>query len=203
MTFEIIVFSQEELDKAVGNGISLIALCDNRFILPPLDFMSYTAIGNVEASIEMTSEEFLKSHICCMGFEPKTTGKCAAAPCVKAAAAHSSLSSSYASSYLSSYFLSSYFVTSYRYRYEYEFRTSSYTTSYMTSYTTSYTTSYAASYTASYISSYTTSYITSYGTSCAVLYAEPYDNYGNNDGSDDDFGENRCIMVNGYGINLI
>lgn len=76
---------------------------------------------------------------------------------------------------------------------------SSYISSYMTSYLTSYyyeyayRSSYSASYASSYMSSsYTTSYNTSYSTSYAALF-----------NADMPMVYEECIMVNGYGINLI
>lgn len=87
----------------------------------------------------------------------------------------------------SSYFLSSYFMTSYRYRYEYEYSTG-------TSFSSSYATSYSASYADSYVSSYQTSYTSSYSnlSALSLLSAEESETQ-----------EGKCIMVNGYGINLI
>lgn len=65
---------------------------------------------------------------------------------------------------------------------------SSYMTSYVTSYITSYTTSYKYEYeytsSGSFVNSFLTSYVTSFGTSFTKYAGE-------------------CILVNGYGINLI
>ena len=76
----------------------------------------------------------------------------------------------------SSSFISSYLVSSYTlmYEYEYEYENGSFSTSYITSYTTSFLTSYT----------------TSYSTSFADIYSSNYKNH-------------ECILVNGYGINLI
>lgn len=174
---DIIVFDQNELENAVKNDITSIGLCDNTFILPSIGSITYTAIGNVDAEINVTEENFYKLNIICIGFTP------AFSQINIPMAIESPLlpSSSYASSYATSYLLSSYFITSYSYRYEYEFAAS---TSYITSYTTSYTTSYITSY----ASSYNTSFL-----SLLPSFKEP---------SQNEYAE-TCIMVNGYGINLI
>ncbi len=75
------------------------------------------------------------------------------------------------------------YVTSYQ---------TSYQTSYRTSYATSYQTSYRTSYETSYQTSYTTSYASSYTASFSGSYVLPQDKP-----------QCECIMVNGYGINLI
>lgn len=70
-------------------------------------------------------------------------------------------------------------------------------TSYQTSYQTSYTTSYGTSYKTSFETSYQTSYRTSYETS----YTSSYAAFGGVLVQDEP--QCECIMVNGYGINLI
>lgn len=196
MSFDIIVFTQEELLNAAGAGIKFICLCDNAFVLPSISGVHYTAIGNVSVSANMTKEELSALDIVYSGFSPellpsKYTKKIDTKTNV--------LNTKSASSYISSYLLSSYFMTSYRYQTSYN---TSYTTSYVTSYTTAYLTSYVTSYTTSYLSSYVTSYVTSYTTSYkAILLCNtplPQPEY-----QTEEHHGGECIMVNGYGINLI
>lgn len=147
MAIDIIVFSQDELDRAVSEGYRSICLCDGEFILPDIRGICYTQIGSVTI----------------LG---------------GTAAAHGAVSvSSYASSYMSSY------VTSY---------VTSYTTSYITSYVTRYEYEYEYASSGSYVTSYLTSYVTSYVSSYVSSFRTPAQE-----------GGEECIMVNGYGINLI
>lgn len=186
MIFDIIVFNQTELENALKNRMSSIALCDNDFILPPFIEIVYTAIGSVSASIDMTKEEFDKSGMLCEGFVPTFSKHSKTALKAKICNSYNTSVSSFLSSYflssyfLSSYFLSSYFMSSYWYEYEYEYVIG-------TSFSSYYSASYTTSYTSSYLSSYSTSYTALFG-SVPELY-EPH--------------EEKCIMVNGYGINLI
>ena len=169
MAFDIIVFSQKELENALNSGITSIGLCDNTFILPNKGGIYYIAIGTVEVSVNAAKEEFAGMNIKCDGFEPRFIQE--KAPPMNAMTPVSSYKSS-VSSYLSSYFMSSYFIssytTSYMYEYEYEYETGSFTSSYSTSFRSS-------------ISSFLSSFLTSFHTR----------------------NENVCILVNGYGINLI
>ena len=169
MAFDIIVFSQKELENALNSGITSIGLCDNTFILPNKGGIYYIAIGTVEVFVIAAKEEFAVMDIKCDGFEPRFIQE--KAPLMNAMTPVSSYKSS-VSSYLSSYFMSSYFIssytTSYMYEYEYEYETGSFTSSYSTSFRSS-------------ISSFLSSFLTSFHTR----------------------NENVCILVNGYGINLI
>ena len=169
MAFDIIVFSQKELENALNSGITSIGLCDNTFILPNKGGIYYIAIGTVEVSVNAAKEEFAGMNIKCDGFEPRFIQE--KAPLMNAMTPVSSYKSS-VSSYLSSYFMSSYFIssytTSYMYEYEYEYETGSFTSSYSTSFRSS-------------ISSFLSSFLTSFHTR----------------------NKNVCILVNGYGINLI
>lgn len=47
MAFDVIVYNQDELLRAVSAGIKNIALCDNSFTLPDIADINYTVIGNV------------------------------------------------------------------------------------------------------------------------------------------------------------
>lgn len=169
MAFDIIVFSQKELESALNSGITNIALCDNAFILPNTYGISYTAIGTVEAGINAGEKEFCDMNITCVGFKPKLSSK--KAPTMNVMMPLTSYRVS-ASSYISSYFMSSYFmssyITSYIYEYEYEYETGSFASSYSSSFRSSIS---------SFVSSFLTSFIRNRGS--------------------------VCIMVNGYGINLI
>jgi len=153
MAFDIIVFSQKELDIALENGCTSIALCDNSFVLPKVGNVCYTSIGTVTAKADGTRKDFEEHGVKFDTFLPKFADDISVIAVPKPTST---------SSFASSYMLSSYFMTSYRYQYEYE--TGSFATSYSTSWNTSY-------------SSFATSFHSQYGTT--------------------------CIMVNGYGINLI
>lgn len=160
MTFDIIVFSQKELQSALESGITSIALCDNSFVIPPVGDVCYTAIGNITALADGKKKDFERHGVRFVGFTPKF--KADIIPLAANVVANVPSVSSYASSYmLSSYFMTSYY---YEYEYEYEYATGSFSSSYSTSWQTSY-------------SSFASSFRTQYGES--------------------------CIMVNGYGINLI
>lgn len=168
MAFDIIVFTQDELENALNTGNISIGLCDNIFALPLIGGICYTAIGNVSAAINTTQSEFDNLNITCCGFSPEFSQKAPVNPIppVRQSSAAS------ASSYITSYFLSSYFMTSYRYIYEYEYETGG-------SFAASYTTSYAASFRTS-LSSSLSSFVTTFRQE-----------------------EEKCVLVNGYGINLI
>ncbi|MCD8180162.1 MAG: hypothetical protein LUF26_01595 [Firmicutes bacterium] len=182
MAFDIIVFSQQELLQALKAGVTSIGLCDNTFVLPLTENISYTAIGEVYAFADATEEEFAKKGIVCGGFSPrfKDAGISADASALPAASSYAASASSFISSYfMSSYFMTSYitsYVTSYMYRYEYEYETGA---SFASSYASSYVSSYSASFSASM-----SSFLMKFGTSV---------------GSDGEM----CVMVNGYGVNLI
>lgn len=159
MAFETIVFSQQELDNALESGHINIGLCDNHFVLPKIGNVRYTAIGDVTARADGTSEEFIEHNVIFDGFFPEFTVP-KKLPFVAVKIPTSS------SSFATSYMLSSYFMTSYKYQYEYEYEYQK------GSFTTSYTTSWSTSY-------------SSFASSLQTPYAE------------------GCVMVNGYGINLI
>ena len=155
MAFDIIVFSQEELLSAVNNGITSICVCDNSFILPLTEGVTYTAIGDARAVIYTDKSGADNLNITFNGFTPVF---------VPLSVAVTSRGASYgtsASSYSASYFLGSY-STSYAYGYEYGSFNSSYRTSF-----------------GSGVSSFLTSFRT------------------------ENAGGGKCILVNGYGINLI
>ncbi len=158
MAFDIIVFSQQELDNALESGIAAIALCDNSFVIPPVGDVCYTAIGHVTALADGKAKDFKRHGVVFNGFTPKFKAD------IVPVAANVVTAVPSVSSYTSSYMLSSYFMTSYQYEYEYEYEKGSFSSSYHTSWQTSYS---------SFVSSFHT------------RYAE------------------GCIMVNGYGINLI
>lgn len=66
--FDIIVFNQNELERALKDGIRKIALCDNSFYLPMTKNTEYHGIGNVDALID---KEYADYGIKCIGFEPE------------------------------------------------------------------------------------------------------------------------------------
>ena len=192
MAFDIIVFSQEELESAIISGNTRIGLCDNTFVLPNVCNIFYTAIGAVNVSVNVTKDEFDRMNIICDGFEPNLAQEKVPLPPVPIQLPVSFTAS--ASSYLSSYFMSSYFMSSY-------LMTSYLMTSYfMTSYTTSYMYKYEYEYeyeTGSFTSSYSTSFrssISSFLSSFLTSFRACEENAETG---------NVCIMVNGYGINLI
>ncbi len=102
--FDAIVFSQQELEKALINNAKSICLCDNCFNLPFSCDMVYYALGEVSAEIAMTFVQSIKNNVTFDGFVPE----------FKAAEMPPKIKSytSSASSYL------------YEYEYEYEYRTS-------------------------------------------------------------------------------
>ena len=190
-----IVFSQDELDKALENGFSDIILCDSTFVIPFACNIVYTAVGSVSVTASGSRGEFENVGVEFHNFTPEFTKK---SPKIFANVPHKmmSLSSSVNGSFSSSYRLGS-FASSYR-------LASSFRTSYKTSFTTSYRlassfryrTSYRTSFASSYkfASSYRSSFRGSFGAGFisralssfahrAVLRAE--------------------IAVNGYGIHLI
>lgn len=173
MAFDVIVFAQEELMKALGAGNISIGLCDNEFTLPKTDGVRYTAIGEVSVKTDMTAEELKRRSIVCDGFTPKVRKK-TVSPAVKAVnnLPLPQSGGSY-SSFVSSYFMSSYFMTSYIYEYEYEYEV----------------TSYSSSYSASYVSSFRSSLSSYASTSYAAGFLSEKSGV--------------CVLVNGYGINLI
>lgn len=63
-----IVFTQKQLDEAVGKGHRNICLCDNSFLLPPADGISYMGIGNVSAVVRLDRER--RYNISFEGFKP-------------------------------------------------------------------------------------------------------------------------------------
>lgn len=153
MTIDVIVFSQEELDRAVCAGNKSICLCDGVFLLPDRDDITYTQIGTVtilpsagsaQPSVTSSVTSYVTSYVM-----------------------------SYAASYITSYVTS--YMTSYRYEYEYEFRSS-----------------FSASFMSSYVTSYSASFVTSFASSYSVLSE-----------AGTAVRQNECILVNGYGINLI
>lgn len=102
--FDAIVFSQQELEKALINNAKNICLCDNCFSLPFSCDMVYYALGDVSAQIAMTFVESIQNNVTFDGFVPEF--KAANAP---------SMPKSHTSN-LDSYL--------YEYEYEYEYRTS-------------------------------------------------------------------------------
>lgn len=191
MAFDVIVFTQEELYAALSAGNTSIGLCDNTFILPLADGIHYTAIGNVSASAQVCEKEFKKHSVVCDGFSPRFAKSPAGAVKKQPSAAllPAGSVSSYMSSYLTSYFMTSYFMTSYMYEYEYEYRYK-----YKTSFGASYSASFAASYSSSFASSFAASFFHSFGASFRGE-CRP-ENISQHSGT-------VCVMVNGYGINLI
>ncbi|MCI8403920.1 MAG: hypothetical protein HFE49_03365 [Clostridia bacterium] len=186
MTFDIIVYTQKELENALENKYTSIALCDNTFIIPPRGGISYISIGNVSVSAGMTKEDYNKLSIHCVGFTPVFRDENTDKACLPIPAASAQVSSYM----LSSYFFSS-FVTSYMYKYKGSFITSYlYRTSFVTSYLYEYeyANSFSNSYTVSFTSSFAASFVSSF------LLSMP------------DFKETETtqyVPVNGYGINLI
>lgn len=198
MTFDIIVFSQEELTRALDAGIKSIALCDNSFSLPDIEGVHYTIMGG--ATIEGA---------------PKTTVDIPQQ-------SSSSYTGSFGGSFSGSYALGSYSGSMhagsgsgvFMYEYEYEFG-GSYTSSYASSYQSLYISSYATSYNSSYLGGMSYEWGASNGFSASYGYVGSYaDLYGIGTSHSSYTGSmalpysephNRedVVYVNGYGINLI
>ena len=180
MAFDIVAFSQSELDSAVNNGIRAIALCDGDFVIPLIPNVCYASIGGVNAVIYADEDETRSLGIIFDGFLPIFLS----GGTVNHKRASSLISSgSAASSFSSSYFLSSFTLYAYAYA-------SSFGASGVTSFTSSYVTSYAASFVSSYMTSYAASFVSSFTLSLPPASAE-------------DRGTVKCVQVNGYGVNLI
>ena len=210
MAFDVIVFSQSELDDALMRGITRIALCDNSFTIPDTDGIEYTLIGNAEI-VSGKNENEDKPPVYA-NVERKTLS-------------YASSYGSFASSYGGSYVLGSGGLYSYGYKYEYggSFAgsySSSFMSSYASAYTSSYQTSFASSFysfisgmsfewLASYGGSYGFAYSFSYGGSYNFGYSFAYGGSYNSGGSGAalpdiiEYGGSGIIFVNGYGINLI
>ena len=71
MMFDVIVFTQDELIKAVQAGHNSICLCDNAFTVPPVENKSYIAVGDVTVKAKFTYEEAKNNNISFEGFEPE------------------------------------------------------------------------------------------------------------------------------------
>ncbi|MCC8169711.1 MAG: hypothetical protein LIO59_05025 [Oscillospiraceae bacterium] len=191
---DIIVFTQKELDNAINNGCTVIALCDNNFRLPSVSDIHYIAIGKITASIELDHPE--DYGIKFSNFSPKTKKRPKIVHVENKAVGTASLSSgSYSSSYGS--YLSSYKRGSYSSSYGSYF--SSYQTSYLYSYRYNYRFNYRSSFSGSYSSSYRLggSYRSSFASSFKLTSFIHSFKRGMYDYI------LREISVNGYGIHLI
>ena len=131
--FDVVVFCQEELEQAVESGSRYICLCDGSFVLPCNFGISYSAVGNVSASIDLSPIGAMRNNISFSGFTPVFTKKnenikLLASPIYtvcrmsSVSSSFSSFKSSYATSYTTSYF--------HEYEYEFEYRSGSFLTSY-------------------------------------------------------------------------
>ena len=78
MALDAIVFEQAGLDTAISSGCRHIALCDNSFILPPIENISYTAIGKVHARISLPKSQ--TKNISFNGFIPEFVPELAYVP---------------------------------------------------------------------------------------------------------------------------
>ncbi len=207
MAFDVIVFSQSELDDALTRGITRIALCDNSFTLPDINGIEYTLIGSAEIVPSKNKNEDKPPVYA--NVERKT---------LSYASSYGSFASSYGGSYASGS------GGSYSYGYKYEYVGSyqgSYASSFMSSYASSYQTSFASSFYsfisgmsfeqfASYGGSYGFAYGFSYGGSYNFGYSFAYGGSYNSGGGSGaalpdiiEYGGSGIIFVNGYGINLI
>ena len=135
--FDVVVFCQEELEHAIENGSRFICLCDGSFVLPCTFGISYSAIGTVSASIDLSPIGAMRNNISFSGFTPFFTKKnenikLLASPIYtvcrmgSAPSSASSFKSSYTTSYATSYF--------HEYEYEFEYRSGSFLTSYLGSF---------------------------------------------------------------------
>lgn len=191
---DTIVFTQKELNKAIDNGCTVIALCDNSFKLPPVPGIRYVGIGNVTASIDFDNPG--EHGIICTNFSPKTKKR----PKIvhienKAVGIASLMNGSYKGSYSSSYKIGSYassykigsFISSYR-------LSSSYRTSFFSNYRHEYR------YRTSHFGSYFTSY--RLGTSYRIMSSFKITSFMRKFRHKFDYILTE-ISVNGYGIHLI
>lgn len=78
MALDAIVFEQAGLDTAISSGCRHIALCDNSFILSPIENISYTAIGKVHARISLPKSQ--TKNISFNGFIPEFVPELAYVP---------------------------------------------------------------------------------------------------------------------------
>ena len=200
MAFDVIVFSQSELDDALMRGITRIALCDNSFTLPDISGIEYTLIGSAEI-VSAKNENEDKPPVYANG-ERKT---------LSCASSYGSFASSYGGSYASGS------GGSYSYGYKYEYG-GSFAGSYSSSFMSSYASLYASSF-YSFISGMSFEWLASYGGSYGFAYSFSYGGsynfgysfaYGGSFGGSGaalpdiiEYGGSGIIFVNGYGINLI
>ena len=201
MAFDVIVFSQSELDDALTRGITRIALCDNSFTLPDINGIEYTLIGSAEIVPNKNEDED----------KPPAYANVDRKTLSLTSSYGGSYSGSFASSYGGSY--SSGSGGSYSYGYKYEYGGSyqgSYSSSFMSSYASSYQTSFTSSF-YSFINGMSFDQLTSYGFAYSFSYGGSYNfgysfAYGGSGAALPDiieYGGSGIIFVNGYGINLI
>ncbi len=216
MAFDVIVFSQSELDDALSRGITRIALCDNSFTLPDINGIEYTLIGSAEIAPDKNEDED----------KPPVYANVERKTLSYASSYGGSFAGSFASSYGGSYASGSGGSYSYGYKYEYGGSFSgSYASSFMSSYASLYASSYQTSFASSFYSfisgmsfdqfasyggSYGFAYSFSYGGSYNLGYSFAYGGSYNSGGGSGaalpdiiEYGSSGIIFVNGYGINLI
>ncbi len=70
MTFDVVVFSQEELNNALKSHTKSICLCDGSFVLPYLQNTTICAIGDVCVKISMTKSEAQENNVCFHNLKP-------------------------------------------------------------------------------------------------------------------------------------
>ena len=70
MTFDVVVFTQEELNNALKSHTKSICLCDGSFVLPYLQNTTICAIGDVCAKISMTKREAYENNVCFHNLKP-------------------------------------------------------------------------------------------------------------------------------------
>lgn len=176
MAFDVIVFNQDELLRALEAGAKSIALCDNSFSLPDTEGIHYTIIGDVtiegmdapKHSEDKSSEQTVEEIPAYANVENK--------PQSLSSSFDSSFAGSFGGSYGTAQGGGSYgagsgasYQSSYTYEYEYETGgsfagsfASSFTSSYMSLYASSFETSFASSF-YSFISGMSFEWSGSYG----------------------------------------
>lgn len=195
---DTIVFSKDELQKAVENGYKNIALCDGSFELSAAQGVEYTAIGEVTASIPLSERAAQRRGIRFHGFTPsfalKNSPVYRLIPCPVKPAPQRNGASSYGTSYASSY--SSSFMTSYfsEWEYEWEYSTSFSASSFSGSFGTRLRSSFQGSFSGSFRlrSSFISAGSGSAGSSSFRLSRRFRRKY-----------IIKEISVNGYGLNMI
>lgn len=74
-----IALTQNELDEVLSSGYTSIILCDNNFLIPRVENVTYTVLGTIQATADFSSDDAVYHNINFIGFTPvfstsKTSG---------------------------------------------------------------------------------------------------------------------------------